>query len=409
MGKDSALNHKPTERAVKVLHLIATNFFGGPEKQILEHLKRLNPKRFRGVLTSFREWGEPNELLETAAAQGLNHYSIPMHGPFDFRAQFHLNRIIRSEGIDILVVHHYKACVMGWWAGRKFGIPVLAYSRGYTAENRKIAFYYWLERKILRRVSGVVAVSAGQGKRLSEYGIRPANFWVVHNAISVNCSPTPKEISSAKRAKVLADLQIPFNAKIIVTAGRLSPEKGHRFLVEAIPKIHSENHDTFFVFCGDGPMTEKIIEQAKSLGALDRCRFVGFRRDLAEIFSVMDLMVLPSLSEGLPNVVLEAFAASKPVVASNIGGVPEVVEEGINGYLVPPGRPQPLAEAILKMLCDPAKMQSMGSAGYERVRREFTFEAQTEKLEAIYHQMINEFKATRNPGLLKQENAMIRH
>jgi glycosyltransferase involved in cell wall biosynthesis len=149
-------------------------------------------------------------------------------------------------------------------------------------------------------------------------------------------------------------------------------------------------------------MTEKIMEQAKGLGVLDRCRFVGFRRDLAEIFSVMDLMALPSLSEGLPNVVLEAFAASKPVVASNIGGVPELVEEGISGYLVPPGRPEPLAKAILKMLGDSEKMQSMGAAGYERVRREFTFEAQTEKLEAIYHQMINGFRAPRDHSLLKK-------
>jgi len=405
MGEDAALNAGPRERAAKVLRLLATNFFGGPEKQIIEHLKRLNPKLFQGVLASFREWGEANELLEMAAAQGLTHYSIPMHGPFDFRAQFHLNRIIRSEGIDILVVHHYKACVMGWWAGRKFRIPVLAYSRGYTAENRKMAFYYCLERKVLKHVSGVVAVSAGQGKRLRDYGIRPANFWVVHNAISVNCSPN--EDSSAQRAKVLAGLHIPLNTKIIVTAGRLSPEKGHRYLVEAIPKVYSEKNDTFFVFCGDGPMAEKIRQQAKDLGVLHRCRFVGFRRDLAEIFSVMDLMVLPSLSEGLPNVVLEAFAASKPVVASDIGGVPEVVEEGISGYLAPPGRPEPLARAILKMLGDPAKMQSMGAAGYERVRREFTFEAQTEKLEAIYRQMINGSKAPRDHSLRKKEKAMM--
>jgi glycosyltransferase involved in cell wall biosynthesis len=121
----------------------------------------------------------------------------------------------------------------------------------------------------------------------------------------------------------------------------------------------------------------------------------------------MDLMVLPSLSEGLPNVVLEAFAASKPVVASDIGGVPEVVEEGISGYLVPPGRAEPLARAILKMLGDPAKMQSMGAAGYERVRREFTFEAQTEKLEAIYRQMINGSKAPRDHSLRKKEKAMM--
>jgi glycosyltransferase involved in cell wall biosynthesis len=400
MGKDAALNPRTGERAAKVLHLIASNFFGGPEKQIIEHLKRLNPKLFRGVLASFREWGEPNELLKTAGALGVTHYSIPMHGPLDFRAQFYLNRIIRREGIDILVVHHYKACVMGWWAGKKFRIPVLAYSRGYTAENRKMTFYYWLERQVLKWVSGVVAVSAGQAKRLREYGIKPANFWVVHNAISVNCAPA--EISSAQHEKVLAGFNIPLTARTIVTAGRLSPEKGHQYLVEAIPRVYSERNDVFFVFCGDGPMTEKIVQKAKGLGVLDRCRFVGFRRDLADIFSVMDLMVLPSLSEGLPNVVLEAFAACKPVVASDIGGVPEVVEEGVSGFLVPAGRPELLAEAILKMLGDPAKMQSMGAAGYERVRREFTFEAQTEKLEAIYHQMINRFKAPRDHSLLKK-------
>jgi len=391
MGKDSALNHKPRDRAIKVLHLIATNFFGGPEKQIIEHLKRLNPILFRGLLGSFQEWGEPNELLAMAGRQGLPHYSIPMYGPFDFRAQFHLNRIISNEGIDILVTHHYKSCVMGWVAGRKFGIPVLAYSRGYTAESRKMAFYYWLERQFLKRVSGVVAVSAGQAKRLREYGIKPANFWVVHNAISANDTPTDNP--SGKHAKLLEILQIPANAKLIVTAGRLSPEKGQQFLVEAIPGVRKERNDAYFMFCGNGPMTDKIMQLAKDLGIFDRCRFLGFRRDLADIFPVMDLMVLPSLSEGLPNVVLEAFAAAKPVVASNVGGVPEVVEEDVSGYLVPPGSPEPLTRAILRMLDDPAKMKSMGAAGYERVKRDFTFESQTQKLESIYSQLLSWYRA----------------
>jgi len=107
----------------------------------------------------------------------------------------------------------------------------------------------------------------------------------------------------------------------------------------------------------------------------------------------MDLMVLPSLSEGLPNVVLEAFAAAKPVVASNVGGVPEVVEEDVSGYLVPPGSPEPLTRAILRMLDDPAKMKSMGAAGYERVKRDFTFESQTQKLESIYSQLLSWYRA----------------
>ncbi|NWF57500.1 MAG: glycosyltransferase, partial [Syntrophaceae bacterium] len=394
MDPDSPVKQKPGDPPLKVLHLIATNFLGGPEKQILEHLKRLNSHRFRGVLSSFQEWGEPNELLEKAGHQGLTHYSIPMYGPFDVRAQFHLNRIIRREGIDLLVAHHYKSCIMGWWAGRKFRIPVLAYSRGYTAESRKMAFYYWLERQFLKRVSGIVAVSVGQTERLKEYGIHPANFWVVHNAISVK--NRGNENSFEKRGNFLSTLHIPPHGKIIVTAGRLSPEKGHRFLVEAIPGVLRERKDPFFVFCGDGPMSEKIVRLAKELGVFDQCRFLGFCHDLAGIFSAMDFLVLPSLSEGLPNVVLEAFAASKPVVASNVGGVPEVVEEGVSGYLVPPARPEPLARAILRMLSDPGKIESMGAAGYERVRREFTFESQTEKLESIYSQVINWHKAGRD-------------
>jgi glycosyltransferase involved in cell wall biosynthesis len=387
MGKDSTLRHPLRERAARVLHLIATNFFGGPEKQIIEHLKRLNSKLFQGLLASFQEGVKPNELLERAGAQGLTHYSIPMHGPLDFRAQFHLNRIIRSEDIDILVAHHYKACVMGWWAGRKFGIPVLAYSRGYTYENRKIAFYNWLEMQFLKRISGIVAVSAGQEKRLREHGIKPKNFWVVHNAISVK--NTPLDNPEEKRARIITSLQIPANAKIILTAGRFSWEKGHRFLVEAIPRMLRERKDAWVLFCGEGPLMEVTKQRAKDLGVLDWCRFLGFRRDLSGFISAMDLMVLPSLSEGLPNVVLEAFAASKPVIASNVGGVPEVVEDGISGYLVPPGRAELLAKAISTMLSDPAKMEAMGLAGYNRVKRDFTFKTQTDKLEAIYYQVLN--------------------
>jgi glycosyltransferase involved in cell wall biosynthesis len=359
----------------------------------------LNSKLFQGVLGSFKEWGEPNELLEMADRQGLPSYSIPMRGPFDFRAQFHLNRIISSEGIDIIVTHGYKSCVMGWWAGRKFRIPVLAYSRGYTAENKKVTFYYWLERQFLKRVSGIVAVSAGQERRLREYGIKPKNLWVVHNAISVK--HTPFDNAARKYTEVPASLNIPANAKIIVTAGRLSPEKGHRYLIEAIPRIHSEGNEACFVFAGDGPLTKEIMQHAKDLGVLDQCRFLGFRRDLPEIFSVMDFMVLPSLSEGLPNVILEAFAASKPVVASNVGGVPELVEDGISGYLIPPGRPELLAKAISKMLSDPAKMEAMGIAGYERVKRDFTFKTQTEKLEAIYYQVLNGHKGRREHCMAK--------
>jgi len=132
-----------------------------------------------------------------------------------------------------------------------------------------------------------------------------------------------------------------------------------------------------------------LKKQAHELKVSGKCRFVGFRHDLNEIFESMDLLVLPSLTEGFPNVILEAFACAKPVVATAVGGIPEIIEEGANGYLVPKERPDLLAEAIKKCLSDPEKKRSMGEAGYQKVKSEFTFESQTKKLESIYNEVLN--------------------
>ena len=373
-----------------IMHLIATNFYGGPEKQIVEHLSRLKKSGYRGVFASFLEYGGRNETLERAKLVGLGHYGIPMCGPLDVKAQLKVIRLIRQERVDLLCVHGYKACVMGWWAGKKSKIPVLAFSRGYTTETRRIALYEWLERRVLERVVGIIFVSEGQKKKLESFGIRGRKSWVVYNAVSVNSLKGEREAEI--RGTVFNSLGIQENSKLIVTAGRLSPEKGHRFLVEAIRKLGQQINGTYFVFCGDGPCKKDIEKQAQDLGIGDQCRFPGFRRDLQEIFHAMDLMVLPSLTEGLPNVILEAFAWAKPVVATNVGGVPEIVENGINGLLVPPKQPNLLAEAIEKCLMSPEMARQFGKAGYHKIKAEFTFEAQTHKLEAIYQEVLQRSK-----------------
>lgn len=368
-----------------IMHLIATNFYGGPEKQIVEHLKRLDPSRYHGIIVSFLEGGAENEILIQAKTVGLKHYGIPMSNRFDVMALWELTRLLRQERVDFLCVHGYKSTVMGWWVGKRSGIPVIAFSRGYTGENKKVAFYEWLERRAIKRVDGIIFVSEGQRKRLEKFGIKGRRNWVVHNAISVN------SIGPTDRGKeIFKDFGIPGDEKVVVSAGRLSPEKGHRFLVEAIGMLQESIKNTRFVFCGDGPCRQDLENQSKNLGISDICHFVGFRRDLKEIFQAMDLMVLPSLTEGLPNVVLEAFACSKPVVATRVGGVPEIVEDGVNGVLVLPERPDLLAEAIKDYLADPEKSRMMGEAGYHKVRKDFTLEAQTEKLERIYEGVLVE-------------------
>ncbi len=373
----------------RVMHLIATSFYGGPEKQIVEHLKRLNKETYVGIVTSFLEGrNQHNEILEQADIVGLMNYGIKMSNPLDLRALLELIRILRKKKVDILCTHGYKSAVMGWCAAKISNIPILSFSRGYTSENLKVSFYEWLERRFLGRGNGIICVSEGQKQKLKLLGVHSKLCWVVHNAVSTRPKISHEEYIQ-NRIKICKDLNISHDALLVVSAGRLSPEKGHRFLIEAINLLKRKIQNTVFVFCGDGMCREDLEKQAVDLGVYDRCRFIGFRRDVHLFFQAMDLMVLPSLTEGLPNVILEAFSCVKSVVATEVGGVPEIVEHGKNGILTQAGRPDLLAEAIHANLSSSDERCRMGESGYNLVKEKFSFEKQMLQLEKIYDEVLN--------------------
>ena len=270
---------------------------------------------------------------------------------------------------------------MGWYLARKLGIKIIAYSRGYTAENRKVAFYEWLERRVLRKVDGIISVSQGQCQKLENFGIRKDKHWVVHNAVSVEGEPL---VDSSFEQAFRKQYDIQDDAIIGVAAGRLSPEKGHRYFVEAMPLILKKNSQFIAVICGDGPLMDTLKSLSQQLNVSQNIRFVGFRRDVNKIFSFMDLMVLPSLTEGLPNVVLESFAVKKPVAVTAVGGVPELVTDKVNGFIVPAANPEALADGINKLVSDVNLRVLQGLEGFKTVKNLFTFDQQNKKLEKIY-------------------------
>lgn len=372
---------------VRVCHLIATNFYGGPEKQIVEHLKRLDPSRYEGIVCSFREGESENEILANAGRAGFETISVPMKGAFDIRALFILIRSLRKSRVGLLCLHGYKATVLGHFAGKVLSIPAVAFSRGYTAENAKVAFYEWLERRFIARQAGIVSVSEGQARKLNSLGVRPGRSWVVHNSVSVECAR--EESARSEPGLVKKEFGVPEGCALVVSSGRLSPEKGHRYLVEAIGML-GPSTKAVFVFCGEGPCLDRLKEQAERLGVSGKCRFPGFQRKILRIYNSMDFLVLPSLTEGLPNVVLEAFSFGKPVICTSVGGVPELVEDGLNGLLVEPENPQTLAKAVLRLIEDRQYGERLGEAGYRRVCESFTFEQQSSKLENIYSQVLAE-------------------
>ena len=368
-------------KKLKIIHLNASNFYGGPEKQIVEHLKRLDKNQFDATVVSYLEGGEQSEILQKAGLAGIATHGIVMNGPVDFSALKALKEFLIEKQIDLILSHGYKSTVMGWYLARKLGIKIIAYSRGYTAENKKVAFYEWLERRVLRKVDGIISVSQGQYQKLENFGIRKDKHWVVHNAVSVEGEPLVDdsfELAFRKQYEIQAD------AIIGVAAGRLSPEKGHRYFVEAMPSILRNNSQFIAVICGDGPLMETLKNLSRKLNVSQNIRFVGFRRDVNKIFSFMDFMVLPSLTEGLPNVVLESFAAKKPVAVTAVGGVPELVTDKVNGFIVPAANPEALADGINKLVSDVNLRVLQGLEGFNTVKKLFTFDQQNKKLEKIY-------------------------
>lgn len=367
-----------------VAHLIATNFFGGPEKQIVSHAHVLDKNRFRFVLISFVENGQPNELLDNARRVGLDVVELHTDKAFDPSAVFRLNRILADRHVNILCSHGYKANVIGRLATWIAGIPHLAVSRGWTAENRKIRFYEMLDRFFLRHANRVVAVSNGQRKKILKLGISPERVAVIHNAIDVSAVTVSEQKSSIRQ-----ELGIPQDAVLVVSAGRLSPEKNHTAMIEAARAVCATRRDIYFAVFGEGFLRADLEARISRAGLKGRFFLPGFRRDILNLFREIDIFMLPSFTEGLPNVALEAFAVSKPIVATAVGGTPEVVQHGISGFLTNPEDIQTMTGHLLQLAESRELRSQMGEAGRRFVAEHFGFERQTKNYVELYEAVHN--------------------
>lgn len=371
------------EQKLSVAHFLASNFFGGPEKQLLEHVQRLDKQRFTSQVISFDEGGKTNQLLAKTHASGIRSDKIDTTGAFDPRMVMNLLSVIKAQKIDLLCVHGYKANVIGRIAAWLSGIPVIAISRGWTGEAPKIRFYEWLDKLFLRFADHIVAVSHGQMEKISKLGIPSERVSVIHNCIAV-----PESCYEQRKSFLRRELGLPDAAVLVVSAGRLSPEKNYGGMIEVARVVAASNPEVYFIIFGEGflrPDLERAIDNA---GLAGRFLLPGFRTDLQAVLPEVDIFMLPSFTEGLPNVILEAFAVRKPVVATRVGGTPEVVEHGVSGFLTEPHETEAMAQYVLRLAGDPALRREMGAKGLEHVITNFGFEQQTRQYENLYRQIV---------------------
>jgi glycosyltransferase involved in cell wall biosynthesis len=205
---------------------------------------------------------------------------------------------------------------------------------------------------------------------------------VIRNAARIDAFAEPDSDARGELLRCFPDA--PGIATIVLGAGRLSPEKGFSVLIDAAASLVGLDRSTGVVLFGDGPERAELEQRIASLGLRERFVVPGFRPDLDRLIGAADVVVLPSFTEGLPNVALEASAAGVPVVATSVGGTPEVITDGETGILVPPGEPAALATGIAELLRDPAMRGRMGAAGRQRMREHFTFEAQASAYSRLF-------------------------
>jgi glycosyltransferase involved in cell wall biosynthesis len=374
----------------QVIHLIGSNLVGGPEKQILHHAQDMQDTEYQLSIGSFHDLKDRPEILTAAEQRNIPTLCLP--GGVRLDLVHHLTRMLSEKKGSLLCTHGFKANVVGYLASRRTGTPHVAFLRGFTAENRRIKFYEVLERQALKRADRVVCVSESQAQQIARIRGNRRPPTVVKNAM---LPPYNRPLDRPPISR--NDLSIPQSAFVFGSVGRLSIEKGHRFLVSAFHKLCTEapvGAPLYLIVVGDGVEEQPLNQQATHLGIREQIHFAGYQGSCTEWMQMMDCLVQPSLTEGTPNTVLEALSLNVPVIASAVGGVPDLIADGRNGLLVPAGDVAQLTAAMNKMWLS-HDLRTRLSAGAEDLLREFSPAYQRQQLIAVYEEV---FRGIRQPA-----------
>jgi glycosyltransferase involved in cell wall biosynthesis len=372
-------------RPLSILDLRDTREIGGPGKTILESYRAIDHTRFRLHLGVFRSVtdDEDTPFLEAAKAIGMPIHEIRASGPYDPSLIWRFLALVREKRFDIVHAHEVSSNVITYLMSAMHRVPIVSTAHGWIGNSPKQRLMIGLDKRILRRFDRVIAVSEKMQRDLIDARVPAPKITLLHNAIVLE-----KYRRTAESGALDALIGRPLSRPVLVSIGRLSPEKGHADLIDALAIVAARGRHISTVLAGDGPARADLVERIRAAGLEAWVHLPGYVSQPARLLQDADLMVLPSHTEGLPNAALEALAMEVPVLATNVGGTPEVVIDGLTGKLVPARSPKSLADAIVNFLDDPATWRRWALEGRRRVEAQFDFKARTRKLEAIYVEMI---------------------
>ncbi len=365
---------------MRILHIITRLDPGGSSSICLDMVDGLRKKGFDVSLACGRTKGDiPPDAIRIG---NLRREVSPVR---DFLAFFEIFLILKKLKPEILHLHSSKAGLLGRLAGRLSGVPVIFYQPhgnvfyGYFGKFKH--FLIWFSEKLAASLADKIIALTEVGKNeFLKFGIaRKEKFAVLHNGI-----PAMTKMPLPPKDEILKKLKIPSGKKYLTVVGRLEPVKGHGVFLDAFSRISQKFPQAVALLAGDGSLRKFLEKHCEKQELREKVFFLGFRDDIDEIISVSDVLVLPSLNEGFGIAILEAYRQKVPVVASAVGGLPEVVKDGETGILFPPADPVALASACEKLLSDFEWSRRMGDKGRKFFEENFTKEKMIDKLVLLY-------------------------
>jgi len=372
------------------LHVDTARTWRGGQNQVLLTVNGLRSMGLRAALVA-----HPDGELRRRAAEGLELVPLAPRAEMDLSAAWKFSRLIKRLAPDVIHAHDPHGVAMaslalslGAGSAGAGAAPALLASRRVDFHLKGNSFSKWK----YRQVDCFLAASEAIRRMLVADGVEAGRAVTVHEGIDVH------HVLSAPPVNVHEAFFLPRGAPVVGNVAALVPHKGQRYLIDAAHLVVRQIPDARFVILGEGEQREQLEKQVREHHLEKHVWLPGFRTDVLGCIKGFDLFVMSSISEGLGTSLLDAMAASRPIVATTAGGIPEIVEEGVNGLLVPPRDHHALAQAIVRALSDEALRRRMGEAGFARVNERFTVERMVEKTADVYRRVNSQRSTLKSRG-----------
>jgi len=354
---------------ITVLHTESSTGWGGQENRTLRECIGIRDLGARPVILC-----QPGSVIgQRARSEGIDVKTVPMQKSYDLGAVRSIQRAIRDEQVDVVSTHSGRDSLLAGTAAK------LSRRRPRVVRTRHLALPISSRLSYSLFPHRIVTVSEFVRRDLIARGLPPEKIVAVHTGIDPAVfDPAPV------RGPLRQELGCPGDTPIVVTNAIFRIKKGHHILLEAIPFVLKKIPEALFVFTGNGPQRVNIEQRISTMGLSGKVVLTGLRQDIPEVLKSSDLFVLPTLQEALGTAIIEAMAMERPVIGSNVGGVGELIRDGVNGFLVEPRNPLTLAEAIVRVLGDRDLALSMGREGRRIVLQNFTVRHMCEKMYGLY-------------------------